>query len=627
MKNLLLLSVLLFICQYTFSQITFEKSYKNETIYSGLGRAVIAEDDGYFLSGLWYEKVNFFEHSVISLKGSVLIRTNLSGDTLWTKTFPDELTFGAHLISKSTPKEYVFLGNPSNLNTKSDIKVTKIDSLGNVIWNNTIINPNWDVANQIIQTNDDGYLIVGQTNSLIGVTAPHPYDAYIVKLNSKGDTLWTKMVGDKDYDDYAYGAIETSDSHYLITGYCHEGKVLLIKMNIYGDTLWTKKYGADTPKYYYRTSSVAETKDKNYIIVGTRDLNSTSSSDVYVLKVDKEGNVLWEKTYQFNGNSFGSKVLVLDSDFLIAGGNDEKALLLKIGDEGNLLWSKIIMSFDANAVNSIDKCNDGGFIFTTSNSLSLFKTDAEGCIKPNILPVVGESNVSINDNIIFEINDVRGTAYTWESTHGTILSGQGTNRVIMYWNEIGLDTVKVFVENDCGVESSSFNVNIQECVPFNASKIQSSNFNTEFYVEKYEGKNPTYLWSVDKGTILSGQNSNHIKVNWNESGNAKISVNITNDCSMFEDNLQIIISHVDNIAEDKINIFPNPTIEGEFYISNNHDSDILVQIYNITGEKIVSNVLNRSVTQRYDVSEFGKGMFIVKFSDDNSTFSKKIISR
>jgi len=132
---------------------------------------------------------------------------------------------------------------------------------------------------------------------------------------------------------------------------------------------------------------------------------------------------------------------------------------------------------------------------------------------------------------------------------------------------------------------------------------------------------------VDKGTILSGQNSNRIEVIWNESGNQKVSVRVTNDCSTFEDSIQFIISHLDNIVEYKIDIFPNPATEGVFYMSNDYKSDILVQIYNITGEKIITNILNSSTTQRYDVSKFGKGVFIIKITDNNSTISKKIISR
>ena len=61
-------------------------------------------------------------------------------------------------------------------------------------------------------------MIAGQSNSLAGITTPYPYSAYINKFNSEGDTLWTKMVGNNNYNCYAYSAIETSDSHYFVTG-------------------------------------------------------------------------------------------------------------------------------------------------------------------------------------------------------------------------------------------------------------------------------------------------------------------------------------------------------------------------------------------------------------------------
>jgi len=391
MKNLLFLSILLFGYQCVFSQITFEKSYGSVT-----GTTVVADDEGYFLSG----------SCNISPYDPVLIRTNLLGDVLWRKTFGGGVDGCLHLMTKSTPEEYILLTST----LWSDIKVTKMDTLGNVIWETIIANKNHDSPHKIIKTSDNGYLITGYTNSFSDTN-----EAYIIKLNSEGDILWTKTVGSDNYNEYsdyyAYSAIETSDSHYLVTGYGRENsyssKALLIKLDTYGNILWIKKHGTGA---WNSAADVAETKDNNYIVVG-------SGGGVYALKVDKEGNTLWEKTY---GGDGGSKVLVLNSSFLIAGYNGGKPLLVKIGDEGDLLWSKTITTFRTTGeITSIDKSNDGGFVFTSrEGGLSLFKTDGEGCIEPNALSIIGENNVSINNNVILKVNETRGETYIWKSTHG-----------------------------------------------------------------------------------------------------------------------------------------------------------------------------------------------------------------
>jgi len=626
----IIMAFLLFICQCAFSQITFEKSYRDGIIYSGLGKTVQADDTGYFLSGLYYKQIK----DAVSLYGTAIVRTNLYGDTLWTKKFPLETVYGnLLLITKSLPIEYVFVSNPSNLSTKSDVKVTKIDSLGNEIWSNTIVKPNYDESNQIIQTNDDGYLITGYSNSLPGITTPYPYDAYIIKLNSQGDTLWTKMIGDKNNNDYAQHAIETSDSDYLITGYEEQNyKVLLIKMNANGDTLWVKKYDSESG-YYTRAFSVVETKDKNYIIAGTKYKFGVFCSDVYALKVNKDGGVLWEESYHFDGNTAGSRVLALDSGFIIAGKDEETAFLLKIGNDGNLLWSKTVMTYSdplflnsSGAIASIDECKDGGFIFTNEYSLSLIKTDTVGCVKPSTLPIVGERNVSINDNKIYMVNNVRANTYSWKSSHGTILTGQGTDSIIISWDKVGLDSIKVFVENDCGIDSTTINVNIQECVELKMSEIQYSSNYTEFHIDKYEGKSPNYLWSLDRGVILSGQDSNHILVNWLEFGKTKVSVKVTNDCSIFEDSIQFVIDNLDNVQEDKdadVKIYPNPA-KDELTIDCYGLIVRKLEIFDLSGKITNSQLLNDKFI---NVSALQRGIYFIKFETDKGIVMKKFVKK
>jgi len=247
-----------------------------------------------------------------------------------------------------------------------------------------------------------------------------------------------------------------------------------------------------------------------------------------------------------------------------------------------------------------------------------------GCFKPKASSIVGESNVSINNNIVYKVNSVMSNTYTWKSNRGIISSGQGTNSIVISWDEVGLDSVKVFLENDCGVDSIAYNVNIQECVPLNMSKIQSSNSYTEFYVDKYEGQDPTYLWSVDKGTILSGQNTNHIKVNWPEYGNAEVSVRITNDCSVFEDNIQFIYTHLDNVIEAEnveVKIYPNPA-KDKLIIDTNELTIKKLEILNLLGKKINSQWFN---DKSINVLALPQGLYFLKLETDKGIITKKFV--
>lgn len=614
LKNYILLIFITSLTLSTFSQNTFEKLYnKPAEVVGGIGTLVMADSSGYYLGGsAWINGGN----------KPVLIRTDLNGDTLWMRFYPNQYG-NVQLMDNANPGQFVFLNNPSNLVTKSDVKVTKMDNAGNIIWSNTIVKHNWDEPNQLIQTNDKGYLIVGHSNSLPGITVPYPYDAYVIKLNVAGDTLWTRTIGVVNNNDYAFEAIESTDSHFFITGYESHGKMMLIKMDAAGNVLWTKKYANN---YINQPNCIARTKDNCCIVAGTRNPGSSNESHFYAMKIDAEGNVLWEKTYLLDGKNYRPKLLMLESGFLIAGQNLDDIFLLKADEEGSLIWSKVLYTKQANTVSSVVACTDSGFLLTSTYSFTLIKTDPNGCVKPELLSVTGEHNVSVLEAITFSVKDQRGETYSWVSSRGTVLAGQGTSCVSMKWDKTGTDTIKLLVRNDCGMDSTQKIVNILDCAPVKISQIQQTGF-FDFHVEKIEGESPTYLWQVDQGTILSGQNTEHIVVDWNSFGQLKVSVKVSNDCSLVADSISFFYDQLKDVENEMFQVFPNPARDGIFQISNKHNTEVLIQIYNGLGQLIELSNLEGLETKQFDISSGGRGVFLLKITTDKSVITKKILNK
>ena len=119
----------------------------------------------------------------------------------------------------------------------SDIWLIKTDINGDTIWTRTYGDSGNEYAYSVINTIDSGYVAVGTRNS--------GKDVWLLKINRNGDTLWTRT-----FTKYGYGRCvpQTYDSGYIITGYSDSlvaGKTIswLIKTNISGDTIWTKNYG------------------------------------------------------------------------------------------------------------------------------------------------------------------------------------------------------------------------------------------------------------------------------------------------------------------------------------------------------------------------------------------------
>jgi len=148
------------------------------------------------------------------------------------------------------------------------------------LWTRIYGGTNWDYGYSVQQTSDGGYVIVGTTMSI------DSGDVYFIKTDSLGDTLWTKTYGGAD-DDVGYSVAITSDGGYIIAGYTThyvggDKDVWLIKTDSLGDILWTRTYGSVDDDCAY---SIKNTLDNGFIIAGT------TSNGVYFIKTDSLGNV------------------------------------------------------------------------------------------------------------------------------------------------------------------------------------------------------------------------------------------------------------------------------------------------------------------------------------------------
>jgi hypothetical protein len=139
------------------------------------------------------------------------------------------------------------------------------------------------------------------------------YDAWLLKTDANGDTLWTKtFVEDSLFSQNEGNSVQqTIDGGYIICG-SKDFSVWLIKTDTNGDTLWTKTFVAG------RGNSVQQTNDGGYIVIG---IIYYLGSDVWVLRTDANGDTLWTKTFGDSGNiDQGNSVqLTNDGGYIIAG--------------------------------------------------------------------------------------------------------------------------------------------------------------------------------------------------------------------------------------------------------------------------------------------------------------------
>jgi hypothetical protein len=271
---------------YSYSQITFQKTFDvlGEDFSYSVDQTI---DGGYIIAGYGYPSGG-------GDRDICLIKTDEFGDTLWTKTYGgsgDEISYS---VCQTNDSGYVIVGCTRSFgNTYYQVYLIKTNSVGDTLWTRTYGGYSDDVGYSVIQTSDSGYAITGSNASCVFCT----YDVYLIKTDFNGNEQWAKTFGGND-GDMGWSVLQTNDGGYLVSGNtlsfgAGNNDVYLIKTNSDGDTLWTRCYGASGYDYGY---GLTTTNDSCYVIVGHTNSFSPMYSDIYLIKLKANGDTLWTKT-------------------------------------------------------------------------------------------------------------------------------------------------------------------------------------------------------------------------------------------------------------------------------------------------------------------------------------------
>ncbi|RLC34327.1 MAG: hypothetical protein DRZ76_02875 [Candidatus Nealsonbacteria bacterium] len=256
-------------------------------------------------------------------------------------------------------------------------------------WERTYGGSDDEVAYSLIQTSEGGYLITGYTNSF-GVGN---LDIYLVKTNENGDTVWTRTYGGRDYDQ-GHDIIQTIDGGYVITGiwgatsYGHHwasGDVFLLKIDTEGNYLWLKIFGSNERDWGY---SVVQTLDGGYAVLGYTDFGP-GRSDAYLIRTDSLGNMIWERTYGGEGEQVGEGILQKgDGGFILLVNNDHRINIISTDRDGDIIWEHAYSAGYSTLGHSICATSDSGYFVAGDidyyddddifEPIYLLKIDAEG---------------------------------------------------------------------------------------------------------------------------------------------------------------------------------------------------------------------------------------------------------
>ncbi|PZD78448.1 hypothetical protein [Mesonia sp. K7] len=419
------------------------------------------------------------------------IQEGFLGQLDFIKTYGGSLEDDALSITKTSDGGYAVLGytqsNDEDITAKtttdSDYWVVKFDNEGNQLWDKVFGGSEDDRGQHIITTKDGGFLITGFARSNDGDVENNQgfYDYFFLKLDSSGNKQWVNSFGFSG-SDRSFSAVELNDGDFFLTGFLDVtasdgegndnarpaaqqsashgvGEFWGIRVDDSGNKIWRRYFGGTNND---RSYDVVQTNSGNILMVGSsesEDFDITQpngSYDFWVVMIDIEGNLLWQKNYGGSGIDVGYAVTkTSDGNFVIVGdtrssdidvssplGNAD-AWVIKIDALGNLLWEKTYGGSDFDSAQSVSelengdlliagnsKSNDGNLISNKGqNDAWVFITDGDGHLKWQ-KNFGGSSLDFINQAIELDNNQIILTGST-QSNDQDILENKGSKDILL----------------------------------------------------------------------------------------------------------------------------------------------------------------------------------------------------
>jgi parallel beta-helix repeat protein len=437
---------------------------------------IATSDGGYALAGTTgtFEKDFWF------------VKVDSVGNMEWNRTKSFYLANNAHSAVQTVDGGYVVAGYSLFYNNQ-DMVLIKYDSSGNYQWWNRYGGTNSEAAYSLVQTANGSLISAGHTKSY----GAGWEDFYLVSTDSTGNFQWQQTYGGSG-SDYAECVIQTSNGGYALCGITDSFGAggydfLLVKTDSDGNMEWNCSYGGVSDEWAY---SLIQTADGGYVIAGYTFSNGAGASDVWLVKTDVSGNMVWNKTYGGMDHDFASCIVqTYDGGYAVAGSTESFGAgnndfwVFKTDSAGNMVWNKTFGGSNVDVARSMIQTDDGGYaIAGGTSSFGAGREDfwliklatptyigdvyirADGSIDPSEAPISSLDNVTytvtgnINGSIIVERSNslLDGDGYT--------LQGLGEDSSLGVWVYFHVNNVTIQNMNIEGFHGGIWLTDNSDCI-------------------------------------------------------------------------------------------------------------------------------------------------------------------
>jgi hypothetical protein len=568
-----------------------------------------------------------------------LIRTDNKGDTLWTGTYggtgTEEPRWSVEIMPDSG---YVLTGFTGSFGAGgNDVYLIRVSKSGTLLWSKTYGGTGADLGNDVKQTMDGGFIITGQTNSF----GAGNYDVYVVKTNASGDIQWTKTYGGSNFDTGS-GIAQMPDSGYVITGYTKSfgagnDDYLLIRTDKAGNVIWSKTYGGTNND---RANMLQITGDKGFIICGWSSSFGGGNGDVYLVRTDSLGNIIWNKAY--GGPLYDPGIGVqqtADGGFVAFGwtasfgaGSDDFYLIKTDGNGYSggcneftvtpVTGSPVLMVASGGTAASGGVTNTPASL--TGNTTTL---DSIRCAGTCLLLSSFAASMTIaceNDTLHFISQSKGATSYQW--LDNGIMFGT-TAAISRIFTQSGTRNIELIAVNGNCRDTSRISITV---IP--SPQVTFTGLDTFYCLLS----NPAILTGFPPGGIFSGPGitGNQFSTFLSGTGNHQISYVFTDTNSCTGISIQNVTVTVcpginDEPSASAFQVYPNPAVS-HLIIEINTESDGLVriEIIDLSGRRIFNTQeMTRSKGFKTSLSTdmIPAGMYCLSVSTPDKVFRHKLV--
>ena len=342
-----------------------------------------------------------------------LWKMNEHGDLEWQKSFGGtgsdflqrvELTNDGGFILVGTSNSPKGEGKKEDSRGQEDIWVIKLDAKGTEEWQKTIGGSSQELVHSIRQTVDGGYIIGASSASEVSgekeSNSRGAMDYWIIKLDKKGKIDWQQTYGGL-YNDFLKSIEQTHDGGYIVGGYSNSpesgdktnrnfgiGDYWILKLDKSGNLEWQKTLGGDKDD---QLAILIQTRDGDFILGGnsnsgvseTKSKSNRTGTDFWVIKLNKEGEEIWQETYHFGQSDILTSIVENEDKTLLIAGfaksevngtkkSDSEDIndyaFIKIKEDGEEIFKRTVGSNGEEIMRKVIITRDGGYLLTGTSS-------------------------------------------------------------------------------------------------------------------------------------------------------------------------------------------------------------------------------------------------------------------